>query len=66
VDVFSTGVIVYMMLTGIHPFNCEDYKGLISLNLACEIDYSKVHITEDGMNFLKSVLDPNPETRLNS
>lgn len=39
VDVFSAGIVFYIMLTGNVPFGDSDYDKLVEANCRCDIDY---------------------------
>jgi serine/threonine protein kinase len=39
-DIFSCGVIMYMLLIGVSPFAAETIKDVIEKNKNCEIDFS--------------------------
>ena len=39
VDIFSAGVIFYILLTGSTPFYGEDYNEVLKMNQKCEISF---------------------------
>jgi calcium/calmodulin-dependent protein kinase I len=39
-DVFSAGIIFYLLLTGKQPFTGKDYKQILRANKACEINFN--------------------------
>ena len=39
-DIFSAGIIFFVLLTGKHPFTGIDYKEILKANKICQIDYS--------------------------
>ena len=71
VDWWAVGVIAYELMTGVRPFGAEKmnkvFENIINLN----ISYPKVgteegQISENALDFMKSLLDPNPRMRLGS
>lgn len=67
-DIFSMGTIFYIMLTGKVPFSSKTYEGLVKANMQCQIDFSfiddkKYKISNQAMNQLQSMLNPNPDRR---
>lgn len=40
VDVFSVGVIMFILLTGVSPFKGKSYNEIVEKNYNCDIDYS--------------------------
>lgn len=56
-DMFSVGVIFFILLTGHKLFKGEDQKQIIQLNRDCQIDYEGFKelkgVSERGMDLLK-------------
>ncbi|KAM3140517.1 hypothetical protein pb186bvf_007329 [Paramecium bursaria] len=66
VDVFSTGVILYQLLSGSNPFQSESSDKFLQKNYNCEVDFNKVDfklISPLGLEFLKLLLQEDPKLR---
>ena len=68
VDIFSIGVIFYIILTGRMPFSGSNFKEIIAKNKEANPDYnfSKYNITvsADSMNLLRKMLEKDPNKRI--
>ncbi|KRX11222.1 Protein kinase-like domain [Pseudocohnilembus persalinus] len=65
-DIFSVGVIFYLLLTGRQPFQGKDYKEILRANKACKIDFQQkelVNISKDALELLQAMLQPDPNNR---
>jgi tRNA A-37 threonylcarbamoyl transferase component Bud32 len=62
IDIFSTGVVLYIILHGKHPFEARDLKKILTKNLECRVKVKK-QVSELAADCLKSMLDPLPEMR---
>lgn len=69
-DVFSAGIIFYMILTGAIPFNGTSYKQIVLKNMKgiVNFDFSKynVKVSDETMDLLKKMLERDPEKRISS
>ncbi|CAD8149910.1 unnamed protein product [Paramecium octaurelia] len=68
-DVFSAGVIFYILLTGRQPFQGTDYKAILRANKNCEINYNLKQIQTAPLqlvDLLKKMLFPEPKGRVSS
>ncbi|CAD8061600.1 unnamed protein product [Paramecium primaurelia] len=68
-DVFSAGVIFYILLTGRQPFQGTDYKAILRANKNCEINYNLKQIQTAPLqlvDLLKKMLYPEPKGRVSS
>ncbi|CAD8073381.1 unnamed protein product [Paramecium sonneborni] len=68
-DVFSAGVIFYVLLTGKQPFQGGDYKSILRANKNCEVNYETKQIQSAPIqlvDLLKKMLCADPKTRVSS
>ncbi|CAD8146201.1 unnamed protein product [Paramecium octaurelia] len=66
VDVFSVGVIMFMLLTDSSPFFGKDTNEVIRSNLQCNIDFEqlkKAKISTHAYDFVKCLLEQNQNQR---
>jgi len=72
VDMFSIGVIIYIMLTGLHPFDIsgeatdEEMNQRIARNIMPPLRNSQFteHLSESAIDLIERLLDSNPDTRM--
>ncbi|KAJ6377797.1 hypothetical protein OIU78_028090 [Salix suchowensis] len=67
VDVWSTGVILYILLCGVPPFWAETEEGIAQAIVRGEIDFTRdpwPKVSEEGKDLVKKMLDQNPYNRL--
>ncbi|ESQ34907.1 hypothetical protein EUTSA_v10007293mg [Eutrema salsugineum] len=69
VDVWSAGVIIYILLCGVPPFWAETEQGVALAILRGIIDFKRdpwPQISESAKSLVKQMLDPDPTKRLNA
>ncbi|CAK77360.1 unnamed protein product (macronuclear) [Paramecium tetraurelia] len=68
VDVFSVGVILFMLLTQKNPFIKEqfNYEQIITANYDCQIDYSEVKCSTECLDLLKKCLKVDQHKRISA
>ncbi|KAF5942064.1 hypothetical protein HYC85_019706 [Camellia sinensis] len=67
VDIWSAGVILYILLCGVPPFWAETEEGIAQAIVKCEIDFKRdpwPKVSEDAKELVKGMLDPNPYNRM--
>ncbi|VVA91821.1 unnamed protein product [Arabis nemorensis] len=67
VDVWSAGVIIYILLCGVPPFWAESEQGVALAILRGVIDFKRdpwPQISESAKSLVKQMLDPDPTKRL--
>ncbi|CAK66027.1 unnamed protein product (macronuclear) [Paramecium tetraurelia] len=67
VDVFSAGILMFIMLSGQSPFQTKSKNELVIKNYNCEIDYTinnlQQKISPEALQLLMIMLSPNPQSR---
>ncbi|CAA0819847.1 Calcium-dependent protein kinase 24 [Striga hermonthica] len=67
IDVWSAGVILYILLCGVPPFWAETEEGIAHAIVHGEIDFQRdpwPRISEDAKDLVRGMLQQNPYTRL--
>ncbi|KAI4338850.1 hypothetical protein MLD38_023858 [Melastoma candidum] len=67
VDVWSAGVILYILLCGVPPFWAETEEGIAHAIVRGEIDFARdpwPKVSSEAKDLVKSMLHPNPYERL--
>eukprot|EP00271_Cylindrocystis_brebissonii_P017023 TRINITY_DN424_c0_g1_i3.p1 TRINITY_DN424_c0_g1~~TRINITY_DN424_c0_g1_i3.p1 ORF type:complete len:505 (+),score=107.43 TRINITY_DN424_c0_g1_i3:264-1778(+) len=67
VDVWSAGVIVYILLSGVPPFWAETEQGIFEAVLTCDIDFDSdpwPEISDSAKNLIRRMLEPDVKKRL--
>jgi calcium/calmodulin-dependent protein kinase I len=68
-DLFSAGIILYIMLTGKFVFYGENYKEILVRNKECEVPYPSSlweNRSKEVKTFLRDVLTKDPQVRLSA
>ncbi|KAH9850654.1 Pkinase-domain-containing protein [Lenzites betulinus] len=66
VDIWSTGIITYVMLCGYSPFRSDDVKELIRETTAAKIEFHERYwgnVSAEAKDFVRSLLNPDPALR---
>lgn len=67
-DVFSVGVIFYIMITQKSPFDGKSFKEILQKNKNCQIDYNHPKLMNDqnARDLIMRMLDKNPDARISA
>jgi serine/threonine protein kinase len=67
-DVFSAGIIFYILITGKSPFDGKSFQEILNQNKACKIDFKNPKLAKfpHVVNLLQKMLDVNPVTRFSA
>lgn len=67
-DVFSAGIIFYILITGKSPFDGKSFQEILNQNKACKIDFKnpKLNKFPHVVGLLQKMLDVNPSTRFSA
>ncbi|KAK9289737.1 hypothetical protein L1049_007896 [Liquidambar formosana] len=67
VDVWSAGVILYILLCGVPPFWAETEQGVAQAIIRSVVDFKRdpwPRVSDNAKDLVKKMLDPNPKQRL--
>lgn len=67
-DIFSAGVIFYILLTERSPFDGKSFKEILQKNKACKIDFKnpKLKRNKAALDLLQKMLEVDPEKRVSA
>lgn len=66
VDIWSTGIITYVMLCGYSPFRSDDLKRLIRETTDAKVEFHERYwknVSDKAKNFIRALLNPDPIKR---
>ncbi|KAA1476373.1 Pkinase-domain-containing protein [Dentipellis sp. KUC8613] len=66
VDLWSTGIITYVILCGYSPFRSDDVKELVRETTAAKIEFHERYwknVSDDAKSFIRALLNPDPAQR---
>ncbi|ETW78418.1 hypothetical protein HETIRDRAFT_479585, partial [Heterobasidion irregulare TC 32-1] len=66
VDMWSTGIITYVLLCGYSPFRSDDVKQLVRETTEAKIEFHERYwkaVSSEAKEFIKSLLNPEPSKR---
>ncbi|OSD05789.1 Pkinase-domain-containing protein [Trametes coccinea BRFM310] len=66
VDIWSIGIITYVMLCGYSPFRSDDVKELIRETTEAKVEFHKQYwsnVSDEAKDFIKTLLNPDPLKR---
>ncbi|XP_021728997.1 calcium-dependent protein kinase 8-like [Chenopodium quinoa] len=67
IDVWSAGVILYILLCGVPPFWAETEQGVAQAIIRSAVDFKRdpwPKVSDNAKDLVKKMLDPDPEKRL--
>jgi calcium/calmodulin-dependent protein kinase I len=68
VDIFSAGVIFYILFIGKSPFKGKSFQEILDQNKKCEIDFNLPRLSKNpvALDLLQKMLKKKPQDRFNA
>ncbi|CAK69372.1 unnamed protein product (macronuclear) [Paramecium tetraurelia] len=66
IDIYSVGILMYILIAGKSPFDGKDYDDVVMRNYYAKVKFEDCKLTEVGMNFLKGLMNKNPIQRFSA
>lgn len=69
VDIFSVGIILYILLSGKFPFSGSSQEEVLEANRVCSVTYPEKYwkmISKEGIQFVGRMLNTNPRFRVSA
>ncbi|CAD8089007.1 unnamed protein product [Paramecium primaurelia] len=64
VDIYSIGVLLYILLSGKRPFVGKNNQQTVKLNEIGDINYDDIDCSQEALSLMKKMLDSQPENRI--
>lgn len=64
IDVWGIGVILFLLITGVYPFDGSNRKNIFTRIVEKRLDFDKYDLTDDERHLLKRLLCKNPRYRI--
>ncbi|CAK56504.1 unnamed protein product (macronuclear) [Paramecium tetraurelia] len=66
VDIYSVGILMFILIAGKSPFDGKDYDDVVLRNYYAKVKFEDCKLSEVGMNLLKGLMNKNPIERLSA
>ncbi|CAD8057148.1 unnamed protein product [Paramecium sonneborni] len=66
IDIYSVGILMYILIVGKSPFDGKDYDDVVMRNYYAKVKFEDCKLSEIGMNLLKGLMNKNPIQRFSA
>ncbi|CAK77700.1 unnamed protein product (macronuclear) [Paramecium tetraurelia] len=66
VDVYSIGILMFILIAGKSPFEGKDYDDVVMRNYYAKVKFEECKLSEHGMSLLQGLMNKNPVKRLSA
>ncbi|CAD8158580.1 unnamed protein product [Paramecium pentaurelia] len=66
VDIYSIGILMFILIAGKSPFEGKDYDDVVMRNYYAKVKFEECKLSEHGMSLLHGLMNKNPVKRLSA